>query len=71
MNQLVGFFAKKRCQIRRLLIGFGREYVVYTAISHRKFGPCLEMRTIFYNKISDDKFDITATLVENLNNEVK
>ena len=26
---------------------------------------------MFYNKLPDDKFDITTTLVENLNNEVK
>ena len=71
MNQLVGCFAKKRGQIRILLIGFGRESVVNTAICYRKFGPCLESITMFYNKLPDDKFDITTTLVENLNNEVK
>ena len=27
--------------------------------------------TMFYNKLPDDKFDITKTLVENLNSEVK
>ena len=26
---------------------------------------------MFYNKFPDDKFDITTTLVENLNNEAK
>ena len=41
MNQPVGWFAKKRGQIRRLLIGFGRESVVNTAIRYSKFGPCL------------------------------
>ena len=71
MNQPVGCFAKKRVQIRRLLIGFGRDYVVNTAIRYRKFGPCLEIITMFYKKLPDDKFDITTTLVENFNNEVK
>ena len=71
MNQLVGCFAKKRGQIRILLIGFGRESVVNTTIYYRKFGPCLESITMFYNKLPDDKFDITTTLVEKLNNEVK
>ena len=71
MNQLVGCFAKKRGQICRFLIDFGRESVVNTVIRYSKFGPCLESITIFYNKIPDDKFNITTTLVENLNNEVK
>ena len=71
MNQLVGCCAKKRGQIRILLIGFGRESVVNTAIYYSKFGPCLESITMFYNKLPNDKFDITTTLVENLNNEVK
>ena len=71
MNQPVGCFAKKRGQIRKLLIGFDRESVVNTAIHYSKFGSCLEIITIFYNKLPDDKFDITTTLVENLNNEVK
>ena len=26
---------------------------------------------MFYNKLPDDKLDITTTLIENLNNEVK
>ena len=71
MNQLVSCFAKKRGQIRILLIGFGRESVVNTAICYSKFVPCLEILTMFYNKLPDDKFDITTTLVEILNNEVK
>ena len=54
MNQLVGSFAKKRGPIRVLLIGFGREYIVNTAISYSKFGPCLEIINMFYNKIPDD-----------------
>ena len=62
---------KKRGQIHRLLIIFGREYVVITDIRYIKFEPCLERITMFYNKIPDDKFDITTTLVENLNNEFK
>ena len=71
MNQLVGCFAKKRGQIHRLLIAFGRNYVVNTAIRYSKFGPCLDSITIIYNKLPDDKFDITTKLVENFNNEVK
>ena len=71
MNQLVGCFAKKRGQIRILLIGFGRESVVNTAICYSKFGPCLEIITMFYNKLPDDKFNITTALVEILTNEVK
>ena len=71
MNQLVGFFAKKRGQIRRLLIGFGRKYVVITAILYRKFGLFLDSITMLYNKLPDDRFDITTTLVNNFNNEVK
>ena len=71
MYQLVGCFAKKRGQICRLLIGFGRESVVNTAIRYSRFGPCLESITMFHNKLPDDKFDITTTLEENLNNEVK
>ena len=51
------------------MIGFGRESVVNTAICYGKFGPCLESITMFYNKLTDDKFDITTTLVENSNNE--
>ena len=62
---------EKKSQICRLLIVFGRDYVVNTAICYRKFGPCLEIMTMFYNKLSGDKFDITTTLVETLNNEVK
>ena len=68
MNQPVGCFAKKRGQIRILLIVFGRESVVNTAIHYGKFGPCIESITMFYSKFSDNKFDITTTLVENLNN---
>ena len=49
MNQLVGWFAKKRGQIRILLVSFGRESVVNTAIRYRKFGPFLESITMFYN----------------------
>ena len=71
MNQLVGCFAKKRGQIRRLLSGFGREYFVNTAIRYSKFGPCLDSITMLYKKLPDDKFDITTTLVENFNNKVK
>ena len=71
MNLIVDCFAKKRGQIRILLIGFGIESVVNTAICYGKFGSCLERITMFYNKLLDDKFDITTTLVENLNNEVK
>ena len=71
MNQLVGCFAKKRGQIRRFLSGFVREYVVNISIRYSKFGPFLDSITMFYNKLPDDKFDITTTLVENLNNEVK
>ena len=52
-----------------MLIGFGRKYVVNTAICYRKFGPCLDSITMFYKKLPDDKFDITTTLVENLINE--
>ena len=58
-------------QIRRLLIGFGRESYVNNAFLYRKFGPCLDGITMLYNKISGDKFDITTTLVKKLNNEVK
>ena len=47
MNQLVGCSAKKKGQIRRLLSGFGREYVVNTAIRYSKFGPCLDSITMF------------------------
>ena len=71
MNQQVGCFAKKRGQICILLICFGRKSVENTAICYSKFGPCLESIAVFYNKLPDDKFDITTTLVENLNNEVK
>ena len=71
MNQPVGCFAKKRGQILRLLVGFGREPVVNTAIRYSKFGTCLKSITMFYNKLPGDKFDITTTLVENFNNEVK
>ena len=71
MNQIVGCFEKKICQIRILFISFGRKYVVNTVIYYSKFGPCLDSITMFYNKLPDDKFDITTTLVENLNNEVK
>ena len=70
MNHLVGCFAKKS-QIHRLLSGFGREYVLNTAIRYSKFGPCLNSITMFYNKLPDYKFEITTTLVENFNNEVK
>ena len=68
MNQLVSCSAKKRGQIRRLFLGFGRESVVNTAICYSKFGPCLEIITMLYNKLPNDKFYITTTLVENLNN---
>ena len=71
VNNPVGCFAKKIGQIRRLLIGFGRESVVNNAIRYGKFGHCLEGITMFCNKPPDDKFDITTTLVENLNNGVK
>ena len=71
MNQLVGCFAKKIGQIHILLIGFGRYSVVNTDICYSEYGPCLESITMFYNKLPDDKFDITKTLVEILNNEVK
>ena len=71
MNQLVGCFAKKRGQICRLLIGFCRESVVNTVIRCRKFGPCIDSITVFYSKLPDEKIDITTTLVENFNNEVK
>ena len=71
MNQPVGWFSKKRCQIRRLFIGFGRESFVNTSIRYSKFGSCLESITIFYNELPDDKYGIKKTLVENLNNEVK
>ena len=71
MNQLIGCFAKKRGRIRRLLSGFGREYVVNTTIRYKTFGPYLDSITMFYNKLPDYKFDITTTLVENFNNEVK
>ena len=71
MNHPVGWFAEKRGQIRRLLIGFGRDYFVNTAIRYSRCGTCLESITMFYKKIPDDKFDITTTLVEILNNEVK
>ena len=71
MNHLVGCFAKKRGQIRRLLIGFGIDSIVNTSIRYSKFGPCLKSITMFYKKTPDDKFDITTILVENLNNEVK
>ena len=56
---------------RSWLIGFGRYSVVNTAICYSEYGPCLESITMFYNKLPDDKFDITKTLVENSNNEVK
>ena len=71
MNQLVGCFAKKRGQIRIFLIVFVIEYVLNTAIRYSKFGPCLEIITVLYNTLPDDKFNITTTLVENLNIEVK
>ena len=71
MNQLAVCFAKKRGQIRRLLSGFVREYVVNTAIRYIKFGPCLNSITRLHNKPPDDKFDNTTTLVENFGNEVK
>ena len=64
-------FARKIGQICILLIGFVRESVVNTDICDIKFGPCIESITIFYNKLPDDKFDITTTLVENLDSEVK
>ena len=70
MNQPVGCIAKKS-QICRLLIGFGRESVVNTAIRYSKFGTCLKIITMFYNKLLDDKFDFTTTWLENLNNEIK
>ena len=47
LNQLVGCFAKKRGQIRILLIVFSRDSVVNTAIYYRKFGPCLESIIMF------------------------
>ena len=62
---------QKKGQIRRLLIGFVRESVVNTAICYSKFGPRLEIITMFNKKLPDNKFDITTTLVENLNNQVK
>ena len=71
MNQPVGWFAKKISQICRLLIGFGIKYVVNTAIRYKKCGPCLKRITRFCSKLPDDKFDITTTLLENLNSEVK
>ena len=71
MNQLVGCFAKKIGRIRILLNGFVRESVVNTAICYEKFGPCQESITMFYNKLPDDKFDITTTLKKKLNIEVK
>ena len=71
MNQPVVWFSKKKRQIRRVLIGFGRDSVVNTAICYIKFGPCLEIITMFYNKPTNDKFIITTTLVENLNSKVK
>ena len=71
MNQRVGCFAKKRGQIHRLLIGFGRESVVNTDIRYSKFGLCIEIMNMFYNKLPGDKFDITTTLIENLKNEVR
>ena len=71
MNQLVGCFEKKRGRIRRLLSGFGREYVVNTAIRYSKFGPFLYSITMLYNKLPDNKFDIATTFVEIFNNEVK
>ena len=71
MNQPVCCFAKTKSQICRLFIGFGRESVVNTAIHYRKFGPCLKSITMFYNKLPDDKLEITTTLAKNLNNEVK
>ena len=37
MNQQVVCFAKERCQIRKLLIGFGRESLVNTAIRYGNF----------------------------------
>ena len=67
MNQLVGCFAIKRDQICRLFKGFGRESVVNNAICYRRLGPCLQSINMFYNKLPDDKFDITTTLEENLN----
>ena len=69
IRQLVAL--QKKGQIRRLLIGFGRESVVNTAIRYSNFGPCLEIITMLYNKLPYDKFDITTTLVENFNSEVK
>ena len=71
MNQPVGLFAKKIGQIRRFLIGFGKESVVNTVIRYSKCGPCLESITVLYNKLPDDKFYITTTLVEILSIEVK
>ena len=71
MDQPVHCFAKKRGKIRRLLIGFGIVSVVNTSISYSNFGPYLESITMFYNKLPGDKFDITTTLVENFNSEVK
>ena len=71
MNQSVGCFAKKRGQIRKLLIGFGRESVVNTAIRYGKILPCIKRMTVLYNKLTGDKFDIVTTLVEILNSKVK
>ena len=71
MNQPVGCFAKKEVESLDCLLVFGREYVVNTAIHSSRFRPCIESITMFYNKLPDDKFDITTTSVENLNSEVK
>ena len=62
---------KRKCQIHRLLIVIGRESVVNTSICYGDFGCSLESITTFYKKLPDDKFDITTTLVQNFNNEVK
>ena len=56
MNQPVGWFAKRRCKIRRLLVDFGRYSVVNTAMCYNKFGPCLESITMIYINLPDDKF---------------
>ena len=67
MNHPVGCFVKKRGQIHRLLIGFGRESVVNTDIHYSKFGPCLESINMFYNKLSGDTFYLTSLFKFSIN----
>ena len=68
LNQLVGCFAKKRGQIHILLIFFGRNYVFKYCHLLQQLCTLSRKHNHVLQKLPDDKFDITTTLVENLSN---